>query len=229
MKFAKKMRLVPADEVEKVVMVKPYEPLYAKNTIKTALEELGENMQQLLKSDASDEEKMTQYGQMMQRYQVLQNNLTKPSIIIPKLPETSTTTPTKPDILSTVPKTFQTRAKLLLRHLEEKTPFSWNDKLELTQKGQPVPGTNVVDIVNDLIRKRKTNAPPLGWESVMRSLKETNVPREAIGNDERWEVFSTPLTPMPSTVRTKKMKMKKMPEETPYGRRPKKWLTFDSL
>ncbi|ESO88068.1 hypothetical protein LOTGIDRAFT_175922 [Lottia gigantea] len=73
MKFTRKMRLVPADEPEKIVTVKPYGAVYDQNPVKEALEELSQEMQRLLKSNTSDDIKMDQYGQMLHRYRILQN------------------------------------------------------------------------------------------------------------------------------------------------------------
>ncbi|ESO90574.1 hypothetical protein LOTGIDRAFT_175819 [Lottia gigantea] len=220
------MRLVPADEPEKIVTVKPYEPVYDQNPVKEALEELSQEMQRLLKSNTSDDIKMDQYDQMLQRYRILQNKRHARTI-----PETTNNKPDdiasveKPDILTSVPKTYQGRARMLLEHLEKKTPYSWNDKYELTHGGQVMKGTNVVDIVNDFIRNRKTNNTPFGWEAVMRSLRESNIPREAIGNDRRWELFSTPQTqPSPPAFETPKKRTSKKQQ-----RKERKWLSFDSL
>ncbi|ESO90464.1 hypothetical protein LOTGIDRAFT_164043 [Lottia gigantea] len=217
------MRLVPADEPEKIVTVKPYEPVYDQNPVKEALEELSQEMQRLLKSNTSDDIKMDQYGQMLQRYRILQNKRHARTI-----PEATNNKPDdiasveKPDILTSVPKTYQGRARMLLEHLEKKTPYSWN---ELTHGGQVMKGTNVVDIVNDFIRNRKTNNTPFGWEAVMRSLRESNIPREAIGNDRRWELFSTPQTqPSPPAFETPKKRTSKKQQ-----RKERKWLSFDSL
>ena len=219
------MRLVPADEPEKIVTVKPYEPVYDRNPVKEALEELSQEMQRLLKSDVPDSSKMDQYGQMLQRYRVLQNKRHPPTRDVLPVPDKKPEVLEKPNILTLVPKTYQGKARMLLEHLEEKTPFSWNDKYELTQNNQVMKGTNVVDIVNDFIRNRKTANAPYGWEAVMRSLRESNIPREAIGNDRRWALFSTP----PQPIQTTPMETPKKPASKRQQRRQKKWLSFDSL
>lgn len=222
MKFARKMRLVPADEPDKIVTVKPYEPVYDRNPVKEALEELSQEMQRLLKSNAPDSTKMDQYGQMLQRYRILQSKRHPSSIETPPADDKPLE---KPDILTSVPKTYQSRARMLLHHLEKKTPYSWNDKYELTHDGQVMKGTNVVDIVNDFIRNRKTTNAPFGWEAVMRSLRESNVPREAIGNDRRWSLFSTPSQQVqPVVMETPRKSLSKKQQ-----RKQRKWLSFDSL
>jgi hypothetical protein len=42
--------------------------------------------------------------------------------------------------------------------------ISWNEKGELKYKGETVQGSNVVDLVNDVLRKRKYFNPQ-GWET----------------------------------------------------------------
>jgi hypothetical protein len=41
--------------------------------------------------------------------------------------------------------------------------ISWNEKEELKYKGETVPGSNVVDLVNDVLSKRKYFNPQ-GWK-----------------------------------------------------------------
>ena len=49
--------------------------------------------------------------------------------------------------------------------------------------GVPVVGSNVVDLVNDILRKRKTD--PLGWQPFARQLRAVNLPIELVGNVAR--------------------------------------------
>ena len=46
--------------------------------------------------------------------------------------------------------------------------------------GEVIPVTNIVDIVNDVVRPRTKN--PKGWDLVAQGIKDTNVPLELIGN-----------------------------------------------
>ena len=48
--------------------------------------------------------------------------------------------------------------------------------------GEVIPVTNIVDIVNDVVRPRTKNHQPKGWDLVAQGIKDTNVPLELIGN-----------------------------------------------
>ena len=54
---------------------------------------------------------------------------------------------------------------------------------ELIHEGAPVVGSNVVDLVNDLLRKRKT--APTGWQPFARQLRAINLPMTLVGNVSR--------------------------------------------
>jgi hypothetical protein len=55
--------------------------------------------------------------------------------------------------------------------------ISWNEKGELKYKGETVQGSNVVDLVNGVLRKRKYFNPQ-GWETFGEALREANVPQD---------------------------------------------------
>jgi hypothetical protein len=59
------------------------------------------------------------------------------------------------DIVESVPKTMKAKAQLLLKKMKSSLDISWNEKGELKYKGETVQGSNVVDLVNDVLRKRK--------------------------------------------------------------------------
>jgi hypothetical protein len=50
---------------------------------------------------------------------------------------------------------MKAKAKLLLKKMKSSPDISWNEKRELKYKGETVQGSNVVDLVNDVLRKRK--------------------------------------------------------------------------
>ena len=55
--------------------------------------------------------------------------------------------------MDSVPKTMKVKAKKLMDRL--KTQLSWTDRGELIHGGTPVPGSNMVDLVNDVLQKRR--------------------------------------------------------------------------
>ena len=89
-----------------------------------------------------------------------------------------------------------------MEHL--KRDIAWTARGELIHEGVPVAGSNVVDIENVLLCKRKTD--PTGWQSFARQLRATNLPMELIGNVARRAYIrhatttTTPATPRAGAV-----------------------------
>ncbi|KAK6183384.1 hypothetical protein SNE40_010876 [Patella caerulea] len=114
-----------------------------------------------------------------------------PQTSAPPAPTLPPQPPQQPDIsqsiLESVPIKYRPKAKLLLKHIKEKTPLEWNDNYELVRDGQVIKGTNAYDIVNDLMRSRKTVSPAPGWSDVVSTLKKTHASREWVGNADRWK------------------------------------------
>ena len=89
------------------------------------------------------------------------------------------------EIIKTVPKPYKNKTKLLLERIGNNPNIRWNDSGELVFKNKVVKGSNVVDLINDVARKRKTFVPQ-GWQTFATALKSANVPRELVGHPDRW-------------------------------------------
>ena len=87
--------------------------------------------------------------------------------------------------LESVPSTMQKNAKLLLQHVQDIGNLSWNARGELVHEGQTIPGSNLADLINDVLRHRKYKPDPRGWEVFTKALVQANVPMELIGNKTR--------------------------------------------
>jgi hypothetical protein len=88
------------------------------------------------------------------------------------------------EILESVPKTIKTKVQLLLNKMKSSPNISWIEKEELKYKGETVQGSNVVELVNDVLSKRKYFNPQ-GWETFGEALREANVPQDLIGHEDR--------------------------------------------
>ena len=89
-------------------------------------------------------------------------------------------------VLRSVPKHLKEKASLLLEYLKADPNISWDQKDQLIVNSQTVNGSNGVDLINDLLRMRKTVKPPHGWDTLAATLKQSNIPKEVIGNSDRW-------------------------------------------
>src|SRR6218665_1726318 len=61
-------------------------------------------------------------------------------------------------VIDTVPNTMKSRASRLLKHIKLIPHIRWSKKDELIVKNKTLPETHVVDLINDLLRKR-TSSP----------------------------------------------------------------------
>jgi hypothetical protein len=65
---------------------------------------------------------------------------------------------------------MKAKVQLLLKKMKSSHDISWNEKEELKYKGETVQESNVVDLVNDVLSKRKYFNPQ-GWETFGEALR----------------------------------------------------------
>ena len=140
--------------------------------------QLDSEMNSLLKrQDMTQDEKVKLYDQTLQRYLTYDKRMQKPvrvSMVHPEPVETEEIEkelPEEPeppgeienDILESVPTTMKSRALQLVKKLKaNKDIVGWNDHGQMVFEGRTIPGTNVIDLINDTLRQRK-NFNPAGW------------------------------------------------------------------
>ena len=192
MEHAKKMVLVEPRQIEK----------WKETPTDKALSKLDGQIYEVLHRDIADDEKAKLYSNSLNRYL----NLDKPSVLTKfesKAIDVEDSDDVESMVLDTIPKKWKPQASRLLKHLKSNPDVSWSEKGELVLKKTTVPKTHVVDLVNDLLRKRTTTPAPVGWKQLANALKEYNVPRELIGNDDRWRYINDTL-PESRTVTPKR-------------------------
>ena len=109
--------------------------------------------------------------------------------------------------MDTVPKTMQVKARRLMEHM--KRNIFWTARGELIHEGVPVTGSNVVDLVNDMLRKRKTD--PTGWQPFARQLLAMNLPMELVGNVVRRDYILQATTPTMTSTPGRRRRMPTTP------------------
>ena len=166
MEHARKMALVDPRLLDTLRSPPP-----ATDTLGRKVQALDDEMKTILdRTDLDDGTKVTLYNQVLQRYNVLTDKRIKEPLRVVTVNE-----------LATVPKTMRAKASRLMEHL--KRDVEWTARGELIHEGVPVVGSNVVDLVNDLLRKRKT--APTGWQPFARQLRAINLPMTLVGNVSR--------------------------------------------
>ena len=86
---------------------------------------------------------------------------------------------------------MKSRALQLVKKLKaNKDIVGWNDHGQMVFEGRTIPGTNVIDLINDTLRQRK-NFNPAGWQLFAKALGRLNVPEGIIRNEERLNMVKT--------------------------------------
>ena len=161
------------------------------------------------RKDLDDRTMVTLYNQVLQRYNVLSDKHVKEPVRVVTVNESVSAAPwagarawaegvigapsscIEADVVDTFPKTMQAKARRLMEHL--KRDIKWTARGELIHEGVPVAGSNVVDLVNDLLLKRKTD--PTGWQPFAQQLRTFILPTELVGNVARRAYIRHATTP----------------------------------
>ena len=99
------------------------------------------------------------------------------------------------ETIQTIPIGLKKKAERLLIRLKVNPEIKWNDRGEISINGRYIRRSNLIDLVNDVLRARKTAPDPTGWEEFADVLRNSNVPQDLIGNPTRWNYIqgATPV------------------------------------
>ena len=204
MEHARKMALVDPRLLD--TLCSPPPPPPPTDTLGKKVQALNDEMKTILdRKDLDDKTKVTLYNQVKEPVRVVAVNESMSSAVsgpgagagvsvVSEGAVGALSSGIEADVVDTVPKTMQAKARCLIEHL--KRDVAWTARGELIHKGVPVAGSNVVDLVNDLLRKRKTD--PTGWQPFARQLRAINLPMELVGNVARRAYIRQATTATPS-------------------------------
>ena len=159
---------------------------------------LDDDISEVLKRrDVNVYDKAKLYSQVLQQYLYAKETIHPTQAPPPVVIDTKSSPSLYSDdsIIDTVPKQYKTRAANMLRFLHKNDQIQWEEDGRVNYKGQPIPGSNITDLINDQMRSRK-NINPHGWQQFSSALKLMNVPTDLIGNKRRLE-SSSPNTTIP--------------------------------
>ena len=219
MEYAKKMALIEPRLLESLQQQQQQQSCHdhqPQGMLEEKLCQLDQAMQQILdRKDVSQEEKLKLYHQILQKYLLYKDKVEPMTVKVigePSVPEPYTIALPPPpaaeetqesleaEIIQSAPKNLRHKASVLLRRLKQDDNIAWNTKGELVYKGDVIPNTHIHDLVQDVLRKRKTHVP-VGWQTFARALRESNIPQDLVGNLDRWQWMNQEeQTPMGVTV-----------------------------
>ena len=191
MEHVKRLVLMPEHMAENTTQSKPLVP-----PLTSQVNHLDSEMDSLLKrQDITQDEKARLYSHL-NYYDKRMSQPVRVSVVSSKPTTEKPETQPEPvglpdnietDILESVPPTMKTRARQLVKKLKEnKDLITWDDKALLVYEGKPIPGSNVVDLVNDALRHRK-NFNPHGWRLFAKALSDVNIPEGIVRNENRFK------------------------------------------
>ena len=110
--------------------------------------------------DLSEAEKSQLYGQTLHKFKTAhQKALKETSLFSPSDPSSSKMNQL---VIDSVPSTMKRKAQLLVSLLKNNPNVTWEDDGTVKLYGKSIPGSNIIDLVNDVIRHRK-GSEPTGW------------------------------------------------------------------
>lgn len=191
MDHTRKMVLLPEDNYKYLASQSlQLEPLRTTQTRGTNLTRKDDEMHEVLESNLSADEKWKRYEQLLNRYLFFKNPLKR------KLDSSGdeNNTTAKEDsrgipiekIIATLPKNSKKTGENLLDFItsaDGKHKITWNEKGIVKVDKKEIHGSNIIDLVNDIARKRRTFTA-VGRNTFVNILNELGVPREFIGNTD---------------------------------------------
>ena len=201
MRYARKIMIsAPKEQVTRALQ----NVLLTRNITQSKLQALEENMKNILaRTDLPDDAKVSMYQQALHHYlQYDHARRIEPVSVTMSAPKSANERYTEneplsdrsvaepdrrpiddltPQILQSIPKPFQRKAALLIGKLKNNDVMSWNNNGELIYDGDVVKGSNVIDLVNDVLKSKK-GFDPHGWQHFAQGLARANAPESVIGN-----------------------------------------------
>lgn len=229
MEHARKMVLIAPEAIER---------LKQSNTESGDItSHLDDDMKAALNSRLPDHEKWTLYQQVLQRYLHFKNQQRGP--IQMSITEDLPATPNNDNIeekryedvddttviIDTLPKTYRSKAKLLLQRLMADKSVTWNKLGSVSINNVEIPNSNITDLIGDVLRPRK-HSSPIGWQKFSIALKNINIPDELIGNPRRREFIRPPSSSISYKIYRHRQRRHNDEAETSISAVKNKWRKF---
>ena len=164
------------------------------NPVHCSIATLDQDMQAILqRTDLSNEEKVGQYNQVLQRYLECHDHLCSPPP-----PSVAASKDIQTEVLEMVPLKLRHKAATLLEHIKWQLDMSWNEQGELIFNGKwlKVATWWIWSMASCVIKKTfQTHA----WQEFAHALRQRNITQDLVGNADQWKLpkwsrYSTPLT-----------------------------------
>ena len=180
MKHGSQYRLVPEDMYQKLLTSndRPRPPVVPPvSELETERKRLSGVLDD---PNMTSNQKVKSYHQTMQPYMDDYEKMVRPVALGPTASGETTTKPREPVnvLMAGMPDSYKLPTKSFISYLEQNPRITWTSDGTLAIEGTEVPGSNLVDVVNYAVRKRKAVSEPIGWAPFNAFLKRNNAPHE---------------------------------------------------
>ena len=148
------------------------------------LSEFDNEMRSVLESNEPDDVKAKLYANALNKFKSLSEQSTTTRVA-----KDFESVVTDDEILDSVHPAVRHKARRLLRIIRETSDMSWNGKGELVYKQETVPRSNIVELMNDVL-KPKSHDRAVGWEEFASGLSKADIKinRELVPNNASWKI-----------------------------------------
>lgn len=193
----------------------------------SSLSSLDQTMQAILQNPSvgDDYTKAQHYSQALQRYLRQADQYRERPLGKVTVKEIESVEDAKSDkdvsqikqlLRGTLPPSLIRGGTTLAETLADLPEVNWDDKLQLIVDGKTVENSNIVDLLSDLGRKKKTSKPPKGMNELLTVFKERNIARSLIPNEARWSSLASTQPVRGVASRKVKSKLRKDWMESKY-------------
>ena len=201
-------------------MMVPQSPFPSPLTKK--LSQLDEEMKSILdNSELGEATKAQLYSTVLSKYLDIKRQIETPKPI-PIIDDSTSPPATLPNLnginVDYIPKQYRNKANNLISHLKNHSDVRWNSRGEMLSDGVAIPGSNMVDLVDEVIRQ-KTGPTPIGMNEFVKALEDSNVPKALLANKRRVQEVQSPFE-SPLNTPTLPRRQRHLLQSTP--RRPQR-------
>lgn len=190
MKHTHKMVLVPEETVHRI----ENHGINEKSGLNRQIDEFRNELNKVIhNTNLSAEEQFKIYSQLFTRYLNMDSESKQPMKVLVQQDDSIPLNPhMEPDdqftwpstILNGFPKSLRSKAAMLIEEIKHNSNIEVNNLGEISVNGTYIPKSNIIDLIHDFTRHRKTK-PAIGAEALAKIIKDSNIPREYVGNPDR--------------------------------------------
>lgn len=201
MEHTRKMVLIPQESINKLKSIENKNENTTLTSIQTPgdpVSRLDNELTKILNSNKNDIEKWREYREVFRRFLFFNNDDDKKQTkflvkdIVDENVDDFSSYPIE-NILKSVPQMYRKKAQALINHIKAADTdkrLTWDKSGCIILDNNKIPNTNIVDLINDAIRHRKSHIA-IGQKKFARFLQNINAPRDFVGNQNFWRDLSS--------------------------------------